>query len=84
MKDLWIRKSDSFTAFCIDNIIEDINGKIPKKNIRKVFSAYCKEHKITGASDKAIKVTLENRYGAYEYQEWDGERERYWEGIRFK
>jgi len=84
VKDLWIRKSDSFTAFCIDKIIEDVDGKIPKKNIRKVFSSYCNQHKIPGASDKAIKVTLENRYGAYEYQDWDGARERYWEGIKFK
>jgi len=84
VKDLWIRKSDSFTAFCIDKITEDVNGKIPKKNIRKAFSCYCREHKITGASDKAIKVTLENRYGAYEYRDWDGTRDFYWEGIRFK
>lgn len=84
VKDLWIRKSDSFTAFCIDNIKEDIDGKIPKKNLRKAFSNYCKKNKIMGASDKAIKVTLENRYGAYEYRDWEGSRELYWEGIRFK
>ena len=84
VKDLWIRKSDSFTAFCIDKITEDTEGKIPKKNIRKAFSVYCKQHKITGASDKAIKVTLENRYGAYEFRDWDGTRDFYWEGIRFK
>ena len=84
VKDLWIRKSDSFTSFCIDMIIEDLDGKIPKKNIRRVFSSYCKKHKIPGASDKAIKVTLENRYGAYEFQDYDGTRERYWEGIKFK
>ena len=57
---------------------------IPKKNIRRSFSQYCKKHKIPGASDKAIKVVLENRFGAYEYQDWDGLRERYWEGIKFK
>jgi len=84
VKDLWIRKSDSFTSFCIDKITEDANGKIPKKNIRKAFSSYCRKHKISGASDVAIKVTLENRFGAYEYQDWEGTRERYWEGIKFK
>ncbi len=84
VKDLWIRKSDSFTAFCIDKITEDLDEKILKKNIRKAFSSYCRQHKIPGASDVAIKVTLENRYGAYEYQDWNGSRERYWEGIKFR
>ena len=84
VKDLWIRKSDSFTAFCIDSIEEDNDGKIPKKNIRKSFSAYCRNHKIPGASDKAIKVTLENRYGAYENRDWDGTRDFFWGGIKFK
>lgn len=84
VKDLWIRKSDSFTAFCIDRIEEASEHKIPKKNIRKAFSRYCKDHKIPGASDVAIKVVLENRYGAYDWQDWEGTRERYWEGIKFK
>ncbi len=84
VKDLWIRKSDSFTAFCIDTIEEDIDGKILKKDIRKIFSGYCKKHKVQGASDKAIKIILENRYGACEYQDWEGNKERYWEGIKFK
>lgn len=84
VKDLWIRKSDSFTAFCIDSIEIDEDCKIPKKNIRRSFSRYCKEHKVPGASDKVIKITLENRYGVYEYRDWEGTRDCYWEGIRFK
>jgi len=84
VKDLWIRKSDSFTAFCIDMIEDDVDGKILKRDIRKIFSSYCKKHKIQGASDKAIKIILENRYGACEYQDWEGSRERYWGGIKFK
>jgi len=42
IKDYWIRNSDSFVAFCIDNIEEDYQSYIPKKQIRSMFSKYCK------------------------------------------
>ena len=82
VKDLWIRKSDSFTAFCIDCVEENLHGKILKKEMRREFSKYCKKHKIPGASDMAIKVSLENKYGAYDSQGSLGDR--VWEGISFK
>ncbi len=85
VKDLWIRKSDSFTAFCFDNIEEDIESKIMKKELRRKYHLYRKKHKVPSCSDKAIKITLENMFGAYDTQEWGvGERERFWEGIKFK
>jgi len=89
IKDTWIRRSDSFHAFCIDNIKEDYEGYVPKKMIRKLFSDYCKQHKIKGASDKAIKSRLEDLYGAtdeqidlriYGYGNW----ESCWSGIKIK
>lgn len=79
VKDMWIRQSDSFTSFCMDNIVEDYNASVSKKDLRRFFSKYCKKHKIKGASDKGIKATLEDVYGVIESQ-IDGER--YWEGIR--
>ena len=85
IKDMWIRKSDSFTAFCIDNVEEDYNGKISKAELRRLYHQYKKKFKLQGCSDKAIKVTLEDRYGASEEQEWDGgNRVRVWTGIRVK
>jgi putative DNA primase/helicase len=84
IKDMWIRKSDSFTAFCYDHLEEDVNSKISKKTLRKLYYEYRKKHKVPGCSDNAIKITLENMYGASEYQDWEGSRERFWEGIRFK
>ncbi len=83
IKELWVRQSDSFTAFCMDKIVEDYNDKITKKEIRKEFYKYCKSNKLKGAGDKAIKATLQDRYGATENQTF-GEGDRYWEGIRFK
>jgi len=80
VKNMWIRKSDSFTAFCIDLVGEDYNGKVTKKDLRKTYNFYCKRNKLPGCSDKAIKATLEDRYGAVEYQEHGGDR--IWEGIK--
>lgn len=87
IKDFWIRKSDSFTAFCYDMIEEKLEGFITKKELRKVFSNYCKKHKIRGTSDANIKVVLENLFGVCESRKNVNEgieREYIWEGISFK
>jgi len=68
VKDLWIRKSDSFTSFCMDNIKESEFEFITKSELRQKFSKYCKKHNLKGTSDKAIKVTLESLYGAESVQ----------------
>lgn len=81
IKELWIRKSDSFTAFCIDTLVGDYNHSVTKKDLRKEYNFYCKRNKLPGCSDKAIKATLEDRYGAVEHQELGGNR--VWEGIKF-
>lgn len=84
-KDLWIRKSDSFMAFCIDKIEESQEVRISKKELRQKYRQYCKNYKSKGvriASDLAIKITLEQMFGAFEFQEHGGER--YWEGLKFK
>jgi len=86
IKDLWIRQSDSFMAFCIDHIEEDYEGYITKKELRKYFSKYIKLHKLKGSSDKSIKITLENNYGVIDSQKKVKfeDSERIWEGIKFK
>ncbi len=85
IKEFWIRKSDSFTAFCMDSIGEDVDGCITKKDVRKAFMRYCKEHKIKGASDKAIKAILEDNYGVTESRkEILGGFYPVWEGIKWK
>lgn len=85
IKDFWIRKSDSFTAFCFDNLESSEDNYISKRKIRKEFNKYCKIHKIKGASDKNIKVVLEDLFGVTESQKGvQYEQERVWEGIKFK
>jgi len=83
VKDLWIRKSDSFTAFCYDHIEEDSNTIIKKEDLRKVFYKYRKKHKnLPGVSDKAMKITLENMFGVSDSQ--DSNYDRVWKGIKFR
>lgn len=87
VKTTWIRKSNSFIAFCWDNIEDEYDGKISKKSLRKKYVEYCKVHKIPPKSDYVIKKVLQETYGANElrgeYTPLTG-RTDVWEGIRWK
>jgi len=86
IKNTWIRKSNSFIAFCYENIEEDYEGKIHKKELRKKYAEYCKENKISSKSDYVIKRALQDMFGVVEekckvmenYYDW------FWIGIKFK
>lgn len=87
IKNKWIRKSNSFIAFCIDRIEESYDGRISKKELRKVYSWYCKEHKLLSKSDLVVRKVLQEIYGCTEIQtdslgQYSGER--LWEGIKWK
>lgn len=86
VKDNWIRKSDSFTAFCLDNIEENQDTSISKKEIRKSFMRYYKKHKVKGCGDKNIKAVLEEMFGVIEERKGGDSfnQDRVWTGIRFK
>lgn len=81
IKNFWIRKSNSFMAFCYDNLEEDYENRITKKNLKKKYIAYCKKHKVTPKSAYVVKRVLEETFGVEEG--YDG-TDRYWEGIKFK
>jgi len=82
VKNLWIRQSDSFMAFCFDKLEESYDSKISKKALRKCYLEYCKFHKLKSTSDKSIKITLENMFGAIEVR--FGDTSNGWEGFKFK
>ena len=82
VKDMWIRKSDSFTAFCYDHVEEKEYATITKKQLRKMYHKYTKKHKVSGCSDKAIHITLENMFGISESQ--NSNFDRIWDGIQLK
>lgn len=87
IKDIWIRKSDSFMAFCMDNLEQDFESGISKKEIRKEYNSYCRKHKAMGVSDKSIKATLQQIFGVVEEynKSLEGQnQEWFWMGIRFK
>ena len=88
VKDFWVRKSDSFMAFCLDEICEDYDSKISKKEVRQKYSKYCKKHKVKSVSDISIKITLQELYGVIdEFIKTDPLTERQewcWTGIKWK
>lgn len=83
IKNLWIRKSNSFIAFCMDKLNEDYESRISKKELRRLYSQYCKTHKVAPKSDIVIKRTLQDMFGVNETQELEFGL-RYWEGIKWK
>ena len=80
IKDLWIRKSDSFLAYCLDHIEEADEVRIEKKILRLAYMKYCKKHKVKPLSDKVTRETLFENYAISEERDETG---RYWEGIAF-
>jgi len=88
VKDLWIRKSNSFMAFCYENMEEDGEGMISKKELRQKYAKYCKQHKVLSKSDIVIKNTLQQIYGASEERKnlaLDGQNYEFiWVGIKWK
>jgi len=86
VKNLWIRKSNSVMAFCLTNVEENYEGFISKKEFRKKYSEFCRDHKIATKSDYVIKRTMEEMFGASEGNKeiLSGVWERTWEGIKWK
>jgi putative DNA primase/helicase len=87
IKDIWIRKANSFIAFCMDKLEECADSKITKKEIRRKYSSYCKKYKVSGKSDVVIKIVLQEMFGVIDekttfafgnYPEWC------WVGIKWK
>jgi putative DNA primase/helicase len=88
VKNRWIRKADSFMAFCMDKLEGDYDKKISKKEIRKFYKDYCDMHKVSGVSDKAIKATLQEMFGVSEeytkLNDFQNKQEWFWTGIKLK
>ena len=92
VKDMWIRKSDSFQAFCKDEIEQQYDSIITKDELRKKYNDYCKKHNVIAVGDRAIKETLNREYGVTDSQRTvfinnntNEKKVSYiWEGIKFK
>ena len=87
VKQFWVRRANSFMAFCMDYLEENYEIKVTKIDMRKAFSEYCRLHKLKGSSDQMIKKTLQEEFGASEEFEplfQDSDRKHVWKGIAFK
>jgi putative DNA primase/helicase len=88
IKSVWIRRANSFIAFCMDKLKEDMESKISKKELRKEYSKYCKLHKVATVSDVVIKRVLQDMFGCWDEERKVGENlyqtERLWGGIKWK
>jgi len=86
VKSTWIRKSNSFIAFCYDCLEECSEGFISKKDVRKKYSEFCKQHTVPSKSDFVIKKAMQDLYGALEERKefgpscWDW----VWTGVKWK
>jgi len=85
IKELWIRKSNSFMAFCIDYIEADYDSCVTKKELRRKYTNFCKKHNVNFKSDYVIKRTLEEMFGCVEgVKNINFIQERVWDGIKLK
>lgn len=83
VKKQWIKKSDSFTAFCLEILEEDWEGKVLKDDIVKYYALYCKENKVRTYGDKHIKKVLERMFGSTDFLDnYTGKR--FWTGFVIK
>ncbi len=82
VKEEYLLKADSFAAFCKDMLISDYDGMISKDNLRKIYTQYCKFHKLDSVSDKHIKEHLTIDWGVSEKQV-TVDKIRVWKGINY-
>lgn len=83
IRDKWLRKSNSFTAFCMDWLEEEYGCKIKTNDLKEAYSLYCQEYRVK--SDlKNHKDILHDLFNVFSRRESTGDRDWYWDGIKFK
>lgn len=81
---VWTRRSDSFFAYCIENLQPDFDSRILKNDLRRHYSNYCRQTDSNMRPDKHIKKVLSERFGAGDGRISIGDSQEYcWEGVRF-
>lgn len=87
IKKTWIRKSNSCSAFCIDEVKEKEGNVISKSEFRRRYNKYCKKHNVKSISDKSISITLQETFGVVSLFPKSANNftdEYAWEGIEWK
>jgi P4 family phage/plasmid primase-like protien len=84
--DSWLRKSDSFWAFCKDCIEqgEDVDF-VTKTDLKRAYQKYCKKYKLFPTGEYKMREFMFNNFAVSEGKEYvDGKQVRTWDGIRLK
>ena len=89
IKQIWMRKANSFVAFAMDYLEPDYDGIITKKELRRRYHEFTKKHKVPNKSDFVVKRVLQEEFGASEERKMMGiypnnEQEHIWQGIKWK
>ncbi|MFA5406990.1 MAG: phage/plasmid primase, P4 family [Candidatus Nanoarchaeia archaeon] len=85
VKSQWIRRSNSFTAFCYDRLEGDPDGVLTKKEVRRAYSQYCHDFNVSSKSDYVIKRVLQDTFGVMEERQGLGaDYEHVWAGVKWK
>lgn len=82
VKMIWVRRSNSFVAFCLDHVEEQPGYILSKSLLRYIYGIYCKTHKVSAMSDYDIKNILTKDYAANGDTRIDNEH--IWEGVSLK
>lgn len=84
VKSLWIMKSDSFSAFFINYLEHNYDGKIKKNDLRKYYAEYCRRNKLKPMSDKMIKRKMQEEGIIDDDSRFEGNYESFWSGVKIK
>lgn len=69
--NLWLTKSDSFSAFCNERIESgDIYCQIRTMDLKREYAKYCEKNKIRLRDDRHIKNVLTTNYNAEDTKVW--------------
>ena len=82
VKEMWIRKSDSFSAFLMDCCEEDYDSWTIKQDLSRAYSIYCRDHKLVQVGTKSIKYTMATKGFWEERPSINGKQQAVWEGIK--
>lgn len=81
----WVRKSDSFLAFALENIEQNPDGFVTKESVRKAYQRYCKKNVVSNETDKHIAKIMQTHFGAMDSRKIITDTQEYvWEGVQLK
>lgn len=81
IKNIWLRKSDSFDAFFKDCLELKENVTISKKSLKTHYVNYCNLLKLRVRADSHIKAYLENKGVIDKKDRSMAEEQHYWDGV---